>query len=266
MNARSEAGRAWQRDVPARALRAWSGEQLSLLARNAGDVLSGWAADWGLAAGWSDPVCCTPAQAGPGAWTCLGGEGDMAAWTGSGDGWVSELTAALFGGTPQVTPLLQEIADACREDALGRLRSFLHLPAHGVPAEPSAALLSSWGGAVVLDLPFGWRVLLACGLVQAATAAAKGASASQARGPQRAALSAIGDAIGARELRMQVQLEGCEVDIGTLQDLQVGDVLRLRQGLDLPAAVSLAGGAPICRGFLVRSRGRKAIELARASA
>jgi flagellar motor switch protein FliM len=63
-------------------------------------------------------------------------------------------------------------------------------------------------------------------------------------------------------LPLQVRLEACEVDIGRLQDLQPGDVVRLPHRLDAPAAVVGPGGQPLFGGYLVRRRGRKAVELA----
>ena len=130
----------------------------------------------------------------------------------------------------------------------------------GPCAGPAHSALSAWSGSLVVSLPFGARLLLAAGAVRKLVAAAGGAPS----GPRRAtgALLGIPEAIGDRELRIEVSLEGCDIEIGALQDLQLGDVLRLRQGLDKPASVSVADGTPVFSGFLVRSRGRKAIELA----
>lgn len=112
----------------------------------------------------------------------------------------------------------------------------------------------------MVSLPFGARLLLAADIVRKLVAAA--APPATRAVATRETLLGIPEAIGEKELRVQVHLAGCEIEIGTLQDLQVGDVLRLRQGIDKPASVSVEDGTPIFGGFLVRSGGRKAIELA----
>lgn len=225
-------------------------------------VLGAWALDWGLPPPLCTAVDCSAVEAaGELPWQCLGGAEAGAAWIDSTAEGRAQLAAALFRGAAQVTPLIEEIAGACWSDALSRMRSSLALPHMGSYAAPAASTLSAWSGAVVVSLPFGVRLLLAADAVRKLVAGARGAHAADrvvASGP----LLGIPEAIGERELRVEVHLEGCDIEIGALQDLQLGDVLRLRQALDKPASVSVADGAPVFSGFLVRSRGRKAIELA----
>jgi hypothetical protein len=234
-----------------------------MLAGRIDAVLGAWAADWGIPPALCPGVDCRALEdaAQPVPWQGLGGAPCGAAWTHSTGESRALLAGALFRGAPQMTPLIEEVAQACWNDALSRLRSLLALPDRGPCPDPAPSTLSAWSGSVEASLPFGARLLLAAGAVGLLIAAAGNASSAPrvvASGP----LLGVPEAIGERELRIEVHLEGCDIEIGALQDLQLGDVLRLRQGLDKPASVSVAGGTPVFSGFLVRSRGRKAIELA----
>jgi hypothetical protein len=268
MSAREQASGPWHAHVAARPLVAWSNSQLGLLGRSVDRALARWAADWGLRAPWTAPVrCAPPAQAEGFAWEWLAGAGETASWTCSGKSAAQELTRALFAGVADATPLLLEIGQACWDDALGRVRAVLPLSAAaGAPEEPGAWAFTPWGGSVVVHLPGGARLLLQAAMVRACLDAAD--TAPQPATPVKGgpATVPVERALAASGLQLQVQLDGCELDVGSLQDLQVGDVLRLRHALDAPAAVSLADGVPLFTGFLARSRGRKAVEIAQAIA
>lgn len=233
-----------------------------MLAVKTDAVLGAWASDWGIPPALCTAVDCSAVEgAGNVPWQGLGGADSGAAWI----HWTAEgraqLAAALFRGATQVTPLIEEVSGACWSDALLRMRSSLALPGMGPYAAPAVSTLSAWSGAVVVSLPFRARLLLAADAVRKLVAEARGAPAPARPGASRPLLG-IPEAIGERALRIEVHLEGCDIEIGALQDLQLGDVLRLRQALDKPASVSVADGVPVFSGFLVRSRGRKAIELA----
>jgi hypothetical protein len=116
-----------------------------------------------------------------------------------------------------------------------------------------------WSGALLVSLPLCGDVLLDAALVRAVLPARPvAAGAAGARAP----LVPLHRAAAALTLPLQVRLEACEVDIGNLQDLQPGDVVRLPHRLDAPAAVVGRDGQPLFGGYLVRRRGRKAVELA----
>ena len=85
---------------------------------------------------------------------------------------------------------------------------------------------------------------------------------NQGRSSPPAATVNVASVVADFPMRLRVQLEACELDVGSLRELQVGDVLRLRHRIEMPAWVHTAGGDPLFSGFLVRSRGRKAVELA----
>lgn len=262
MNAHPDTAPAWRADRTGTPLLAWRGKQLAMLAGKIDAVLAAWASDWGIPPALCTAVDCIPAEdAGGVGWQGLGGAESGAAWVHATEEGRAQLAGALFRGAPQATPLIEEIAQACRSDAVSRLRSLLALPDMGPCAGPAHSALSAWSGSLVVSLPFGARLLLAADVVRKLVAAA-GSAPPAGRAVASGALQGIPEAIGDRELRIEVSLEGCDIEIGALQDLQLGDVLRLRQGLDKPASVSVADGTPVFSGFLVRSRGRKAIELA----
>jgi hypothetical protein len=64
-------------------------------------------------------------------------------------------------------------------------------------------------------------------------------------------------------LRMDVRLASAEVELGALQDLAVGDVLRLDAGLQDGAQLWVAGNRLPCQGYPGTVRGRAAIEIGR---
>lgn len=262
MNARPDIEPAWRADRTGTPLLAWRGEQLAMLARRIDAVLGAWASDWGIPPGLCTAVACSPVDAAREApWQGLGGAEARGAWIHSTGDTHAQLARAVFPGVPQVTALIEEIAQACWNDALSRLRSLLALPDMPPCAGPSPSTLLAWSGTVEMSLPFGVRMLLAAAAVRMLVAA-EGIAPSTGRVLASGGLHRIPEAIGDRQLRIEVQLEGCDIEMGALQELQLGDVLRLRQQLDKPAPVSVADGATIFGGFLVRCRGRKAIELA----
>ena len=269
MSAPADSHATWRAGVAANRLVAWNAQQLSALGRGIGAALSAWGADWGLGAAWLAAVECKAAtaagnEAAP--WCWMAGSGDAAVWR----WWTSrepeQLASALFGGSVQLTPMVAEIGQACWDDAVRRLRSLLLAQEGDAPADPSGWTLSSWSGAVIVGLPWGARLLLGPALVRRVLAALPAEPRPAVSPPSRPPLSALDRALADTPVQLQVQLDGCDLDVGTLQDLQIGDVLRLRHGIDAPAAVACTDGVPLFHGFLARSRGRKAVELAPAAA
>jgi hypothetical protein len=166
-----------------------------------------------------------------------------------------QLARALFGAAEACTPVLAEVVAMCRADAHARLADALQL-ARCDGEGPPAGAWRPWSGALLASLPMGWRVLLDAALVRSLLPPpAREAPATPAP------LVPLQRAAAALALPLQVHLEGCEVDIGSLQDLRPGDVVRLPHPLDAPAAVVARDGQPLFGGYLVRRRGRKAVEL-----
>jgi hypothetical protein len=241
----------------ARRLFAWRDAELARLAQLLQDAVLAWAAQWGLPPPWQGPVSCACVSA-PGAgaqWDCMGGEAGASVWRAPGDATADALAQALMRATC-VTPLLRALGEACRHDLEGRLLSALRLKGDGSGSAPAPGFPGRWSGNLVATLPGGVQWLIDAAVAERLLRPAR------AMRPGSGALVPVGKAFADMAFPLQVRLEGCDVDLGTLQDLQPGDVLRLRHRLDLPASVCADDGDLLFKGFLARSRGRKAVELA----
>jgi hypothetical protein len=124
---------------------------------------------------------------------------------------------------------------------------------------PDASAWNRWNGAVVAQLPGCGLLLMQAGVVRA-MARGRGLRSGETGGQP---LVALRDALRAAPMQVQVELVGCELEVGELQALQVGDVVALRHRTDAPAFLCRSGGDVLLSGWLARTRGRKAIELAR---
>jgi len=271
MNSPQRSGVTWQAGTAATPLMAWRTAQLSSVAGGMASALAAWAADWGLPAWWHGSVDCVPApasapRAAAGTWTVLGRSGAGHAWFSPSAREPEQMSQALFAGASPLTELLLDIGEACRRDVLARLVSALLLEdAADDPEAVASSAFAPWRGSVLASLPWG-----ACVLMEAAVVARLLRAGAQAPAPAagRAAspLVPLTQAIASMTIPVQVHLTGCDLAIGSLRDLQPGDVLRLRHRLGAPAAVAAGEGRALFGGFLARSRGRKAIELAPAGA
>jgi flagellar motor switch/type III secretory pathway protein FliN len=239
----------------------WRGGELERMAMALRSAIAAWADAWGLQVRATDGACSACVEADVAAAAAPIGLSDV------GGAWQlgvasPRVALQLFG--PDVAPgsIAQEVADACERDALLRIGKALHLePCTGVSRMPPRHAARAWGGTVTATLPLGISVLMtadvagsllkSCGVVRAAPLKPAGD------------LTRLTDALAAVPYPLEVELDGCEMDIGALKELQVGDVLRLQHPLDAPASVRVPGGATLFHGFLARSRGRKAVELAR---
>ena len=87
--------------------------------------------------------------------------------------------------------------------------------------------------------------------------------ASIARPQQRGPLAAASLALGGQSVNVDAWLGEIELDLGSLQTLAVGDVLRLGRKLDEGVELRLGGECLPCRGYLGALDGRVAVELER---
>jgi hypothetical protein len=162
------------------------------------------------------------------------------------------------------SPLLTEAIAACMRDAGSRLASALD-PGPGAKGEVDALLPSGkWSGAVAAFLPCGSSVLMEGECVERALRSAS----APARPPRDAApaLVPLLEAARASAVRLEARLCACELDLALLQRLRPGDVIRLPHPLDRPISVHGADGRALFDGFLARSHGLRALELAPAAA
>jgi hypothetical protein len=78
-------------------------------------------------------------------------------------------------------------------------------------------------------------------------------------------LTPVWQALARRTVRLRVETPPLELELCALTALRVGDVLLTSHTLDTPLAVSVhvgrRPGEPLCRGFLGRSGGIRAVEL-----
>lgn len=267
MNSPQRADKAWQASVAASPLMAWRTGQLSLVAGVMRSVLADWAAEWGLPRSWYAEVGCAPASdLAAEAWSCLGRSEEGDAWYSPASREQELLAEALFPGASALTELLLEIGEACRRNVRERLASSLLLQETADdPLAIPGSLFAPWSGALLASLPWGGCVLLE-GAVADRLLRSRGALPAAAARRGVSPVVPLAQAIASTSIPVHVHLEGCEVAIGSLQDLQPGDVLRLRHRLDAPATVMADNGETLFDGFLARSRGRKAVELAPAGA
>lgn len=255
---------AW-RDLPrATPLLAWSRRELELAARALGEMVRSWSRDWDLRV--AEEVLCTIAADVPSgrdaAWECLGSSPrGGAAWLQWDPAQTGRMARDWFGEDAQETPVVASVIDACRKDAAHRMAQALALaPAPDLPVD--AAAWSPWGGAVIASHPVGGALLMEGPVIRRLLEAAGSPKPRRPGGT----LVPVHEALGAAPMPLQVELEGCELDLGELEALQAGDVLRLRHRVDAPVLVMQPDGRLLLGGWLARTRGRRAIELVPATA
>ena len=250
----------WRRVDRAVPLHAWRDAQLEPIALRLQAALDAWREDWGLGNGSFEVTCAALQDPVEGSrWTVLGARNGAIAWV---DGFIAvdeTLARALLDVDHPTTPVARGVFQRCRADGLARLANALALEPEGVAehAPPSGR----WTGAVQAILPWGMRVLINHAAVQALAPASERASAA-ASARLSTALAGIAEALGNDTLSLSVQLADCELDVGSLQDLRVGDVVRARHPVDRPLRVLHGDGEPLFTGHLVRRGAFKAIELA----
>jgi hypothetical protein len=131
-----------------------------------------------------------------------------------------------------------------------------------LPAEHPAT--GAWCGCVAVELPLAGhplRMMLNASCVAAIVPPA--ATVGTPGGMAMADLVAPAAAMSGQVVTLKVELAACELDIGTLQSLRVGDVLPLSHALDAPARVLAAGDQHLCDAYLGKHGSRKAAELTR---
>jgi len=135
--------------------------------------------------------------------------------------------------------------------------------------EPPAADFRIWSGAVQLHFHIRGSTELRLHLSSNAVAALVSSRAVETP-PTRAALVPLHEAIADQPMRLRVELAPLEIDLGSLQALQVGDVLTLPHRLDEGLQVHAVGrglaasDSAVCLAHLGVRHGRRAVELVRA--
>jgi hypothetical protein len=238
--------------TPARPLLAWRGEQLQQIAAAFERACRAWEAAWGLAH--THAVSCrSPAAADMEKhWGGLAGGLQGDAWIHVPSDLREQVGRELFGLAPVVSPIASEVLDACIASLRAHLVEVLHGCAGANLPAPDAQALDAWSGWVCLQLHAGAMLL-----VDGCSARALAAPAPTPAAPVAGLLAALAGTC----LELRVQLQDFELELGTLQDLQLGDVVRLGHALDAPATVTGPGAKALFSGLLVRTGDRKAVEL-----
>lgn len=254
----------WRLGQAAQPLCWWAVSQLEDLAARLDTELGEWRQAWGLPP--ADAVACTPAGRKPAAndrWQPLGGEGARAAWLQVCDDAPARLQQALFPGARHTGAIASELARLCRQDGLQRVASALALEApSGLPAWPPTDAWRMASGAVHVGLPAALGGMLLISREAMRTwCQHQGLLKTSSPAPSRDPLADVAQALQGRSVRLQVTLNGCELQLGSLQGLQAGDVLRLSSSLSRSAQVADEDGRVLFSGFLGVQAGRKVVEL-----
>lgn len=263
-------------------LRWWTAPQLNALAEGLDAPWRQWLDDWGLAPQHGVAVQCVLAHETPGQrtlqWEPIGARADAVAWIAAGpQGGRAAMYRALFGNPGQALELpisgiagamAGEVAGAAWCAALHCLAQALMLDGPAGLAPPPPFLWLRWSGAVVASLPLhgnGVHALLDAQTVQAWLGARGGALATNtiARAGSTASLQSVALAMAANVLPVRAELDGCEIALGALQELRVGDVVRLSHALDAPLRMAGPGQEHLGAGWLGQRAGVKAVELMR---
>jgi hypothetical protein len=254
----------WRADGAAQPLLAWSTPQREALGAALARAIAQWREEWGMTVE-ASPVRCEPATSKAvlrDGWRTLGA--GAGAWLHAAGDDAAQIARLLFDADSAGGRVTADVVEACARDARARLAAALRLAdGEATNTAPLPGLGQPWSGALQAMLPGtpGWSLLLSAEAVQAWCRASglptQGTPAPTSRQP----LCSATEALGERALSLNVELSGCELDLGALQSLQIGDVVRLQHALDAPARLTSDEGQLVFDGYLVAQEGRKAIEL-----
>lgn len=259
-----------------RRLRWWSDPTLKTIASKVEECLRPWATAWGIevpaiaAFNASSAPLSAPEAAGSPGLEAGGSHGTESHQSPAG------LRHALFAEEPRSGSLAEALADAAwqalreaLEPVLGSSASAL-LGTSGMQSDLLRSSLQAWSGAVRVRLR--WPTHGGCvWLHLESTLVERLSSGSTVNGTVTSAavqpLTPLTVAVQGRTVPLRIGLRGVELTLGTLQSLQVGDVLRLPHRLDEPLSVHAAGSSaaegvrPMCEAYLGLKDGHPAVEL-----
>jgi hypothetical protein len=279
LNLTLAAARFLEENAAAR-LEWWQTLQLDQIGGAVQGAWSAWEQDWvSMPAPLYERFACSLAHLSAGSadvrWQPLGMRGQAAAWMEVTRDAVGEIQNAIFGPRPEfASPLAPEedIALGVARDAwaalASTLRDRLFLDADGGQTDPPNYVFKPWSGGVVLSPPQGKP--LACSLLLNAECVrgllqshGSGVSPIELKRNQAVGITPLEEALEEHKLLLRAELDGCEVDVGELENLGLGDIVRLGHRLDEPLRVWTDTEGPLCEAFLGRQAGAKAIELVR---
>lgn len=252
----------------------WSSSQCEAMASRLAEGWTRWRRDWASLPQGRGAVTCqlvweSDASASDG-WQLLGARDDAQAWVRTDALPADVASAVLFGddavdilrARPGTAPLAASVCSTAAADCVSALLDALGLQPCMPGSSPEAELFQPWSGAVLVSLAAGasssLRLLLTSSC--AAQLAAAVSAATHARAVRRGGLIPVEAACADRQVMVRASLCGCELDLGMLAGLRVGDVIPLPHPLEAPLHLTLAGET-VSAGFLGRQGRAKAIEL-----
>jgi flagellar motor switch/type III secretory pathway protein FliN len=152
-----------------------------------------------------------------------------------------------------------QVSQAALDDLITRLLrrpgvSTASGPVRRDPGEPPAGLFSAGAGAIDIRVSIGDAALRI--IVPYIQEAAPLAAHSAATKMMDAAV-----ALSHASVTVSAEIGSAEIEIGDLQTLAAGDVIRLGRGLDTLVALVGSDGIPLCRGHLGTRDGTLALEI-----
>lgn len=259
----------WRAPGREQPLLCWRESELAALRDVLDAALAAWSVDWGVV-GVAGVACSVATESSTlDAVAC-----EWLQWQAGSGGWLHgaedvqrRLEVALFAMEAARGTAAAQLALACEQDARARVLGLFALSVTAKNAgAPGTDARGPWSGAVQIFLPppLGWRLLLQAQVVQA-WCRAQGLAIAPAACRPRNPLTSASDALAESLITLAVRLEGCQLELGALQRLQPGDVVRLQHPVAAPASVVDATGAALFQAYLGRSGSLKAVELARSA-
>lgn len=241
----------------ARPLDLLGSSALSRLRGAAAEALEEWRLAWGIER-LAPRIECTRAwELAKGAplfdegWEGWEGSGAEAPWLAASPALVPSVEQMLFGGSGA---LAAEVARRAADDLAGRLlrRFGASAPrrASTTPAPP-ASILRFGSGTALLELQLAEARL---GILVQGPRLAAAPRVSTALGEVHSAMQGVPVTLGA-------ELAELDLELGMLQSLEAGDVIRLPLPIDQPLRVTSPDGRTVCYGDLGQVAGFRALAL-----
>lgn len=262
-----------------RPLRWWSAAALEVLARELNRVFDAWAQRWDLSL---EPAVAFNAHEAPGApadaaqwqaWCDDAGPSATWCWAAIASGDLRAKLADTLYGSPShasssvrsAASIAQGVAGRALRDLEDELAKLLVATDGSTQAATGTPPSRAWSGDVRVRLPW-------CGtelwLHLRASRVAPLLESARRRwvGKTQALDASVLSAIAHQPLRLRVEMNPTELDLGTLQSLRLGDVLTLGHPLEAPLTLHAANapsgaGTAVCNAYLGARQGKRAIEL-----
>jgi flagellar motor switch/type III secretory pathway protein FliN len=240
--------------------------------QTAAQALEAWRAVWGLGPreariacvrAWESGEPIRPDEKGWLGWVV----GEGAGWAAASPEFACGLRQGLFGpaqagASEHDTSIALELCNLAIEDLVvrllaGELPSALRKCEQGSAPVIPAGVFEHGSGAVVTDIQIEEGRLLAITL--RIPRFRQDPAGSQSFGESHGAMRAV-------PVPLDAQLGELDIELGTLQSLEVGDVIRLPAKLDQPLRLLAPGGGTVCFGDFGTQEGFRALSLRKSAA